>query len=187
MELEGAIEDLVGHRSQGAGGLREPQSDVALATPGTDHRLGDELRDGAGHLRHRQSDHAGRLQEPRLGEPRVEERPHQPSDLQVVLGQQPLARPWDPHAERSLIALEEGGIETRASADLLRREPRPGRRVDAFDRQHRQAVLGNGRLQLIERDAVRGQLRKQVTAGFTRLALEPLEQPLRLEVHGPGR
>ena len=86
------------------------------------------------------------------------------------------------HAERAPCALEELAVEPGALGDLGRGQLLAAAAEDALDRQQREPVLVDRGAQLVELDAVVGELCEQLQPRLARLALEALEQALGLEI-----
>ena len=86
------------------------------------------------------------------------------------------------HPERPPLAAQELLVDPRPLGDLGGREPLLAAPEHPLHRQQRQAVLRDRGAQLVEGDAVVGELGEQPQPRLPRLALQPVEQPLRLEV-----
>jgi Lon protease-like protein len=85
-------------------------------------------------------------------------------------------------SECAPVAVEKLAIESGQLGDLVRGVARLAAGELTLHRQQREAILGGGAAQLLERNAVGGKLLQQPTTGISGSAIESIEQPLGLEV-----
>ncbi len=125
-------------------------------------------------LRHRHPEQAGDLERsPSSGTPASSERPRRASRPRGRARRRSSSSPRDAPSRARATALEElRGRRRRARRPRRPCSASPRRRAVALDRQQRQPSLGDGGAQLLERDAVVGELAEQAQARLARSALE---------------
>ena len=115
---------------------------------------------------------------------RVEQRLRVAGQLDLLLGDRPLARFAHRYAERSRCLVEEIGVEAGVLGQLLARVELALAGEHALDRQERQAILRSGLAQLLEAEAL---LLEGLQQFEPRLAVaRPVEQSLGFEVDSHG-
>jgi len=159
--------------------LREAQAGVALrvlrraelAPHHAAHGLGDlgEIApDDPGEVELLLEVHAGRREDLRRGDPG-----------DVTLGEQPLVGGGQRESERLAEALDDLGVDPRGRGRLAQGEALPLAHERALEREQREAFLGAGLPELLDRDAARMELREQLDPPAARvLVVQALEEPL---------
>ena len=110
----------------------------------------------------------------------VEQRLRAARQLELLLGDRPLARLANRHAERAGGLVEEAGVEPGLLGQLLARVERAVACEHALHGKQRQPVVRGGLAQLVEREALALERAQQLEPGVA--VLGAVEQSLRLEV-----
>jgi hypothetical protein len=176
----------VHHRSELLDGLGVAQTEIALGVPGPQKGLADHRSDRLGGAGHALTEDAGDLDHAVVGEAGVVKFLDQLSRLDVVVVVARLVVVDSSQPESETMAAEQVGIELGALGHL-------GEGVLAVTAEYalqgkkRQAVFGDGRLELLDVYPGIEELLEQLDAGLACLVvLEVLEQALRLEVDRAG-
>ncbi len=155
---------------------------LALVEARLGEHLADEVAVGVGEVRHRDADDPRGLQQPVLRQARVEKRLRPLGGLDVSLAEDPIVVLRDRRSERLQQAGEEFGLEARFLSYLRRAVAMRVLLEHPLDRQQHEPVLLDRLLQLLERNALVGELLQQRQPRLARLPLQVAEQALGLEI-----
>jgi hypothetical protein len=177
------------HRHELLGDGREAQPGVALGLPRPRERLPDQLHRSVGDPPHPLAHDPRHLREALRREPGVDELLQELGALQVVIAVDLCVVGGHRQPERLPLGLEHLDRDARFLGELDRAVLVLGAQ-HLLDRQQRQALLDDRALQLLERDPGLVELLEQVEPGRASITLQPVEQPLGLEVrrgYAPSR
>ena len=182
MGAKGVGERRLEDRQHVLGGSGEAQGEVALGVARLHQGADDQLAVSLGDPRRRHADRPRNLDDTLLGQAGVAERLDSPRLLQLGLGQRALVGVRIGDAERCRGSLQQVQVDAGELGDLARRVARAVAGQGALHRQQGEAPPVDRLAQLLERDAFAGEALEQLPPCLARLALDSVEQPLRLEI-----
>ncbi len=182
LEPVGVIHQRPHHRHQAASRLLEARADLELGQPGLHQALPRQRARRSGDLRHRHPHDPGDLEQALVGQPDVAKLVDSLGGVEVGVGELRRVRVRGRQPERLALADQELDLDPGLLGHLVGRVARPVALEQALGGQQGEAVLLDGVTQLVERDAVLGELAEQLAARLPGLAARSLEQPLGLEV-----